>query len=173
MYQDTFVENFISRKTSSMTRIMTGVLIGMTVLTGLGMLFSLSIYLLIPFLMFLGFSYYYSLQTVLDFDYSFTNGTFEIARIRFKRKRKVLLSINVREELVVVAPSRTEPVMPYLGKKMTTYDCTSHEEGVRYYTMIARLKSHDGQEVKVLFEPDDAMLTAMERIVPREIHREA
>ncbi len=172
MYQDTFIENFISRKKTRMTGIIKGILTIMTILTGIGMIFSLSIYLMIPFLMFLGFGYYYSMHTVLDFDYSFTNGIFEIDRVCFKRKRKTLFSIDLKEELIVIAPSKTEPVQPYIGKKMPTYDCTSHGEGVRYYTLIAKLKSHNGQEIKALFEPDDIMMSAIEQIAPSKVYKE-
>ena len=96
-----------------------------------------------------------------DFDYIYTNGVFEIDRIRGQSKRKNLFSIDI-ENLVVMAPSRTEPVQPYIGKRMTTYDCTSHEEGVPYYTMIIKHPALD-REIKVLFEPNEELLRELKR----------
>ena len=71
--------------------------------------------------------------------------------------------------MVVVAPSKTEPVQPYIGRNMTTYDCLSHEEGVPYYTMIVR-DPETGREIKVLFEPGMKLLNAMHQISPDKVH---
>ena len=45
---------------------------------------------------------------------------------------------------------------------MKTFDCTSHEEGVPYYTMIIKHPADD-REIKVLFEPNEELLNEFKR----------
>ena len=104
-----------------------------------------------------------------EYEISFTNGTLDIDVIYGKSKRKALVSVDT-EDIVVMAKSKTEPVQPYIGSKMKTYDCISHEEGVTYYCMIYRNRD-EGTEEKVLFEPGDAILDELWRRAPQKIHK--
>lgn len=52
---------------------------------------------------------------------------------------------------------------------MKTYDCLSHDPAVTYYTMIIR-DPDMGNEIKVLFEPGEDLLEAMQRISPDKVH---
>ena len=55
---------------------------------------------------------------------------------------------------------------------MKTLDLTSHEEGKKYFTMIAQ-NSANGQLMKVLFEPNEELLTMMYRMQPRKVFETA
>ena len=63
----------------------------------------------------------------IEYDYTYTNGTFEVDKIIGGAKRKNLLAINT-DQIVVLAPAKTEPVMPYVGRRMKAVDCTSHTD---------------------------------------------
>lgn len=112
--------------------------------------------------------YFVTQNTKIDFDYTYTNGILEITKIKRKTKRQELISCEMKD-LVVVARSKTEPVQPYIGRNMKTYDCLSHDPSVTYYTMIIR-DPDMGNEIKVLFEPGEDLLEAMQRISPDKVH---
>lgn len=103
----------------------------------------------------------------VDFDYSYTNGEFEVDKIIGGSKRKNLLSVNV-EQIVVLAPAKTEPVMPYVGRRMKTLDCTSHDQ-VPYYTMIVKNPQTE-EEWKVLLELNEEFLNEFKRKLGTKVH---
>ena len=107
--------------------------------------------------------------TEREYEISYTNGTLDIDVIYGKSKRKSLVSVE-SEDIVVMARSRTEPVERYIGSKMKTYDCISHEEGVPYYCLIYKNRD-EGSEEKVLFEPGEAILDELWRHAPQKIHK--
>lgn len=104
----------------------------------------------------------------IEYDYTYTNGTFEVDKIIGGAKRKNLLAVNV-DQIVVLAPAKTEPVMPYVGRRMKTLDCTSHTDAP-YYTMIVRDAQTD-EEWKVLLELNDEFLTEFQRKQGTKVHR--
>ena len=63
----------------------------------------------------------------------------------------------------------TESCLLSAGRNMKTYDCLSHDPAVTYYTMIIR-DPDMGNEIKVLFEPGEDLLEAMQRISPDKVH---
>lgn len=104
----------------------------------------------------------------VEFDYTYTNGAFEVDRITGSAKRKNLLAVNI-DQLVVLAPAKSEPVMPYVGRRMKTLDCTSHTDAP-YYTMIVR-NAQTEEEWKVLLELNDEFLTEFQRKQGTKVHR--
>ncbi|MCR5097853.1 MAG: hypothetical protein K6B14_02775 [Lachnospiraceae bacterium] len=96
-----------------------------------------------------------------DFEINYTNGELEIDTIMGKSRRKNLISLQA-DDIVVLARSKTEPVQPYIGRRMKTYDCISHEPDVPYYCMIYK-NSATGEEEKVLFEPGEKLLDELSR----------
>ncbi len=101
----------------------------------------------------------------LAFDYAITNDEIDIVRVTGKRK----LIVNAKvDDIMVLAPSKSEPVQRYVGVRMATKDCTSHDSQKPYYTMIIR--DRDAQkETKVLWEPTEEMLDYLKRKSPRSI----
>ncbi|MBQ1598995.1 MAG: hypothetical protein IIT72_01060 [Lachnospiraceae bacterium] len=167
--QDLHVENFVSRKPSTVSKVLKIVMIVLAVITFvLGLVVP---YLLIMPLLFAALAWYYQMNSQIDFDYSYTNGVIEIAKVMNKSRRKQMLSVEMKD-VVVVAVSKSDPVRAYVGRRMKTYDCTAHEEGVKYYCMIFKNPDHSNQEEKLLFQPDEEFLDAMRTVAPRSIHKD-
>ena len=155
IYHDISIEQTVSRKDHKINNLYTillGILIAwfffLEVLT-LNLAFSVFIILFIIMI--------FILQRVkrVEFDYTYTNGAFEVDRIIGSAKRKNLLAVNA-DQIVVLAPAKTEPVQPYVGRRMKTLDCTSHTDAP-YYTMIVKNQTTD-EEWKVLLELNEELL---------------
>lgn len=160
IYHDVYIEQAVSQKKR---RINDGLSI-LCVVFILWTLFlevaTLNLAFTILIVIFIALIVYLQHNKQTDFDYIYTNGVLEIDRISGGSKRKNLFTIDI-EHLVVIAPSKTEPVMPYVGKRMKTLDCTSHEE-VPYYTMILHNPAKD-EDWKILWEPKEEFLEEFKR----------
>ncbi|MCR5396786.1 MAG: hypothetical protein K6E64_04880 [Lachnospiraceae bacterium] len=160
IYHDVYIEQAVSQKKR---RINDGLSI-LCVVFILWTLFlevaTLNLAFTILIVIFIALIVYLQHNKQTDFDYIYTNGVLEIDRISGGTKRKNLFTIDI-EHLVVIAPSKTEPVMPYVGKRMKTLDCTSHEE-VPYYTMILHNPAKD-EDWKILWEPKEEFLEEFKR----------
>lgn len=124
-------------------------------------------YVFVPFAAFALLTLWYYRSSSRDYDYTLTNRELEIAVIRAKSSRKTIVLCDFPSALVVLAPSKTKPVERWKGKRMPTFDCTSHT-GAPYYCMI--LKEENASEVKVLFEPNQEMLESLHRLAPQQVH---
>lgn len=169
---EVFYEKFVKRSSPKINKVLYYVSFVMTIVFALLWLMvaivnysMMGIYLL-PFLMFIFMTYKLYVDCFTEFDYNYTDGKIEIYRIRGKAKKRLLVETDL-SEVVVIAPSKTDPVSPWIGKKMRTFDCTSHEQSVPYYCMITKYKSF---EKKILFEPSEEMLREMKRSIPDKVH---
>ena len=167
IYHDVYIEQAVSQKLRKINN-------GLSVLCVLFILWSLfleiatfNLAFTILIVLFIVLIVYLQNNKQTDFDYIYTNGVFEIDKITGGSRRKNLFAIDI-EHLVVVAPAKSEPVMPYVGKRMKTLDCTSHEE-VPYYTMIIHNPAKD-EDWKILFEPKMEFLEEFRRKQGTKVH---
>lgn len=172
MFESTFIEQNVVRQMSGGDKLLRGLSMGFTILNGVLYAFTASFIFLVPFVLFIILTYFVYQNSKQDFDYILTGSILDLDKIKNKSKRKAVASIDLGKDLIVLAPSRTEPVKEYIGKKMPTLDLTSHEEGRNYYTMIAQ-NSTTGRLTKILFEPNQEMLTMIYRMQPRKVHETA
>ncbi len=168
IYQDVYMEQHIHRQTPKVIRIYNILLIAITVFVAFSFVFIDYRIFGLPLIIMIIAAYFVTQNTKVDFDYTYTNGFLEITKIKRKSKRQDLICCEIKD-IVVVAPSKTGPVQPYVGRHMKTFDCLSHDPEVSYYTMIIR-DPNTRTETKVLFEPDEALLEAMHRIAPDKVH---
>lgn len=168
IYQDTYIERSIHRKAPAVTKVYNVLMVLITLFVAFNFVFVDYKVFGIPLVFMVIASYFVTQNTKIDFDYTYTNGVLEITKIKRKTKRQELVNCEMKD-VVVVARSKTEPVQPYIGRNMKTYDCLSHEPDVGYYTMILR-DSEMGNEIKILFEPGEELLNAMHTVSPEKIH---
>ena len=167
IYHDISIEQTVSRKehrVNTLYTILCGILIAWMFFLEVATLnLAYSVFIVILILMI------FVLQRTkkVEFDYTYTNGAFEVDRIIGGARRKNLLSVNT-EQLVVLAPAKSEPVQPYVGRRMKTLDCTSHME-VPYYTMIVKNPQTD-EEWKVLLELNEEFLNEFKRKQGSKVH---
>ena len=171
MEQSLFVEQIVARKNPPLTKVILGIMIALTVFVGLNGILFLQPVILVMFLALLGMLYYMYLQVNIEYEYSVTEGELDIDIIRWQRKRKHLVTVDM-ENVVVIAPARSEPVSAYVGRKLKTSDCTSHDADHNYYTLVYKPQGQASEE-KILFEPNERVLDALWRKAPSKVHKEA
>ena len=165
VYHDVFIEDVTHRKQSTLSKVTFYISVVMTVLTFFAGFLDRGLFFVC--FLFAGLAFFCKWTADRDFEINYTNGVLDIDAITGKSRRKPLVSLET-EDIVVLAKSKTEPVQPYIGRNMKTYDCISHEPDVPYYCMIYKNKD-SGQEEKVLFEPSESLLSELKRKQPRKV----
>ena len=121
MLQDVFVEHTVKRREIITLKPLYYIsMVFLVICFLLGIIFPL---FFAPGVMFLFMMLWIRSLMDLEFDYTYTNGELEIAKVKGSVKRKELVNI-APGEIVVMAPSHTDPVKSYIGRRMKTYDCT-------------------------------------------------
>jgi hypothetical protein len=166
MYQqDIFYECTVERKVPGSVKVMAYI---SAVLAFLNVLM-MPIFppMLIMALLFAVLAWYNFQHTSLSFDYSYTNGELDIDKVIGGRKRKNVITTK-EANIVVLAPTHTDPVRPYIGKSMPVKDCSSHIKGKNYYVMIVK-DELTATETKVIFEPSIEILDILQRMNPSRV----
>ena len=106
---------------------------------------------------------YFFKRLDLEYEYVFYNGDLDIDKVMGREARKHLLSVNIKE-MDVLAPTGAQEVLGYQHLKAIDYStCTP---GNRTYEMVV---PKGGEKVRIIFEPNEAMLKAMKDMVPRKV----
>ena len=105
----------------------------------------------------------------IEYEYDYTNGSLEIAKIIDNSKRKAVVSIE-SSEIKLVAAEGTNESLKYDHVQLKTYDCSSVDPNARNYILVAHSEAK-GNDFKVIFSPSDKLISAMERYNKRDIYR--
>ena len=167
---DVFVERLIARKSSGKDILMkAGIIFGAAIL----IVASISIpqiNFIAPFLavgagwgawMLLG-------RTNVEFEYSLSNGELTIDAIYGQRKRKNLASVTVRERMEIMAPVSNEYTSELNRQAGKIIDAASMKNAPNRWFM--NVKGESGL-VRIFFEPDETMITAMRRCAPSKVKK--
>ncbi|MGI6188396.1 MAG: hypothetical protein GX041_08125 [Clostridiales bacterium] len=102
----------------------------------------------------------------IEYDYTFTNGILDIAKIINNSKRKKLLSLDVKE-FEVVAPISDEGFKRMLNHKgiQKRHNYFLNRGGGLYYGVF----THDGVKSMLVFEPSQKMLELFKVFNPRNV----
>ena len=105
----------------------------------------------------------------IEYEYDYTNGSLEIAKIINNEKRKKVVTIE-SAEVKMVAAMGTNESLKYDHVQLKTYDCSAHDENEKDYILVAHSEAK-GNDFKVLFTPSDKLISAMEKYNKRDIYR--
>lgn len=101
-----------------------------------------------------------------EYEYIYTDGNLDVDCVFHRSSRKRMVSIDCRE-FEVVAPAGEERLQSAFERK---YDkvLDAGRGGIRENTYIA-ICNREGNTLKLLFEPSDAILEAMRHYIPRTL----
>lgn len=105
----------------------------------------------------------------IEYEYDYTNGSLEIAKIINNSKRKKIVSIE-SSEIKLIAAIGTNESLKFDHVKLKTFDCSAHNEELKDYILVAHSEAK-GYDFKVLFTPSEDLLNAMERYNKRDMYR--
>lgn len=162
---DTFVERLIKRKLlpiSIALRIISIVLIFVSI--GVFLYYGIIGLLLEVVCCFL--AYYVFKYTSVEFEYCYVTGEFVVDKIMGKAKRKRCIKVDM-STVELVAPIGHETINEYTNVQAENKNFASRFNPDKEYVMFFR---KDTGLYKVIFEPDEAVLKAMQLVAPRKIH---
>ena len=160
--RDFMTEQLVARKTTA-----TDILIkaGLILATAISLLcFFANTLFTVLFVVLVFVDMYVFKRLDVEFEYTYFEGTLDIAKIMSKQSRKELFSTDIKEEMEIMAPTGTPEVERYEVAKVLDYSTKNPEN--KTYTMITL---HKGQKVKMIFEPNEKMLNSMRDTTPRKV----
>lgn len=103
----------------------------------------------------------------IEYEYTFTNGDFDVAAVIMNSKRKKLLSANAKEfESIAPVSDDSYKRLSYNMKDMKVYKAFRNNDADRLYY---GLFNHDGVKSILLFEPSKTLLDMFKTYIPRNI----
>lgn len=111
------------------------------------------------------FSYFIRNNQRIEYDYTFTNGILDIAKVINNNKRKKLLSTDIRK-FEIIAPISDDGFNRALSHPgIKKYNYFLNRGGGLYYGVFT-----DGSTRSILvFEPSDEMLEMFKKVNPRNV----
>ncbi|GEM_PF-2078207 len=104
----------------------------------------------------------------IEYEYDYTNGSLEIAKIIDNSKRKTILNIEP-SEVKLVAAVGTNDALRYDHVKLKKYDCSAHNPDEKDYILVGHSEAK-GDDFKVIFTPSEKLLNAMSKYNKNELY---
>jgi len=104
----------------------------------------------------------------IEYEYDYTNGSLEIAKIINNEKRKKVVTVE-SNEVKMVAATDTNESLKYDHVQLKTYDCSAHDSEQKDYILVAHSEAK-GNDFKVIFTPSDKLLNAMAKYNKHDIY---
>ncbi len=105
----------------------------------------------------------------IEYEYDYTNGSLEIAKIIDNSKRKSVVTIEPAQ-IKLVAAVGTNESLRFDHVKLKTLDCSAHSDEYKDYILVAHSEVK-GNDFKVIFNPSDKLLDAMSKYNKNEVYR--
>lgn len=157
---ENYIEQLIKQKDTAATIVKKALLAGTSVLMAAACLISP---IAVPF--FVGkiaLDIYLFKFLNLEYEYLLYNGDLDIDKIMGMQRRKRVFEIKAKD-IEVLAPTDSIELQQY--EQLRAYDCSSNR-GNKTYELVA---NHKGQLVRIVFEPNEAILQIMKMYEPRKV----
>ena len=135
------------------------------VISAAGLLFA-SIFFGIPFVIFIVLSVHFYYERHVAYDYTYTNGLLDIAKVRNNTKRKLLFSAEC-DALEIMALNDSDDIRDH--ERGTEYKPLKVYVGDEQRSLWVALFNVDGKNIKIIFEPSDELIKAMKRQFPSKV----
>ena len=168
---DTFIEEAVKSKETSSEKTQKIACITATIIFLLGTLLTWGVFKIISvvlFMIFASLTYIILGNKNIEYEYDYTNGSLEIAKIINNEKRKKVVTVE-SSELKMVAAVGTNESLKFDHVQLKTYDCSAHNDEVKDYILVAHSEAK-GNDFKVIFNPSEELLNAMKRYNKRDIY---
>lgn len=162
---DLYIELLVKKKSKSTDILKKGLLIGSTALFLCAGILISPLFLVVALA--LGIVDYLFLPNFdLEYEYLYVNGELDIDKIMSKQKRKRVARYDMKN-VEIIAPQKSHELDSHKNNKnLKVRDFSSGEENAKIFGMV--VKGDKGMEL-VYFEPSEAILKDIQRIVPRNV----
>lgn len=166
--QDVHVENYANRGKSMGMQMLFVFMVIVSVLSMMIGLFAPPVFL--ATIAFVLLAWFIKSRVELDFDYAYTNGSIDIAKVFDKSSRKRFLSFDMKD-VIVVGPVGSDSVRAYQGRGIKTIDCSARNPEIKTYEIVYHDKKSNNAETIVLMDLEDDFLEAMKAVAPRAVNK--
>lgn len=162
MYNDTYVELLVRKKTSPLMlvlRVLTMAFTAVLALLGVASVF----FLLAAIICGVG-AYFVYLNADLEYEYLYVDKQLSIDKVMAKSRRKKLAEFDL-QRMEVLAPITSYHLDEYKNRNYKTLDFSSGTAG----SPDPRYVMYYNGEQKVILEPDGNLVKAIQNIAPRKV----
>lgn len=110
-------------------------------------------------------TYFVFLNLSVEYEYLFAEGGLSVDRILGKARRKKAFDCE-KDDIQIVAPADSYVLKDYEKQGMKIKDFSSGRRDAKVYALIYQ---KGAESCKVLFEPNERMVGAMRRTLPRKV----
>lgn len=153
------LESVVRRQIPDAGKVMRVVMIALTVL--IGILGVLTLVLLPAFILSIIFTVVFCNKLKIEYEYSYADGILTIDRITNGKKRKQCLELDLKHAERICLYGQ-EDASGSEEAEASVDDYASGRSDARVYILLFK---SDGRRHKVIFEPDDKMLSAIKQTV--------
>lgn len=165
MNSDTYVELLIKKKASVGMVILKYVLIILTVLSALAAMLGIGSFVsLIVAVVFAAGAYLVYLNADLEYEYLYVDKELSVDKVLAKSKRKKADTFDL-SRMEILAPLNSHRLDSYKSRQVKTVDYSS---GVAAQPEVRYTMYYDGSK-KVILEPNQALLKAIQNVAPRKV----
>lgn len=158
---DSYTEQLVKQRPTGATALKKTGLIMVIVISALATIM-IPYLVIIPLALIMLAFYFWKRVSTLEFEYLYYNGEIDIDKIMGREARKRVLSVSAKE-MEVLAPTGSIELQQYQNLKV--FDCSSKTENKTYEVVT----KHKGENVRVIFEPNDTILQGMRMYAPRKV----
>lgn len=160
---ESYVECMVASKTPGYFVFLRYLLIGLTVVCGLGM-FVLGEILFIVAIVFGVGAYFLGMYTDVEYEYLYLDKEISVDKIFHKTKRKHYATYEL-DKIEIMAPFHSYRLDNYKNRQAKVVDISSRveEKPDKRYVFF-----YEGSQ-KIIFEPNETMIKVMKNISPRKI----
>lgn len=158
---DSYTEQLVRQKASKeilMRKVL--LIVGVVVLFFISMI--IQFLTILPALGIVALIYLWGRWKCVEYEYIYFNGELDVDRILGMEARKRVISVSAKE-MAILAPTGAPELRQY--QQLKVYDCSSKTEN-KTYEIVASLK---GQNVRIIFEPNDTILEGMKFYAPHKV----
>ncbi|GMQ56451.1 hypothetical protein AN1V17_08440 [Vallitalea sediminicola] len=164
---DIFNEQIVEKSNSLKDNLLRGaIIVGALVLIMICSIIPVLVGFLIPIAMVIIIGVVFLMRRLnVEFEYIFTSGELDIDKIFNKNKRKKFISFDIRK-IEIMAPVNSKDHASELSNCEKVIDCSSGTQNKNVYAaMIVR----NGKREKIILEPNEKMMKAIKKYIPRKI----
>ncbi|MCR4694970.1 MAG: DUF6106 family protein [Pseudobutyrivibrio sp.] len=104
----------------------------------------------------------------VEYEYIYTNGSLDVAKIINNSKRKKVVSVE-SADVMMIAELGTNEALKYDNANMKFFDCSAHNEEKTDYILVGHSQEKDF-DFKMLFTPGEKLMNAMKRYNKQKIY---
>ncbi len=106
------------------------------------------------------------ISTNLEYEYAFTNGSFDVDKIIAKKRRKHIVTLNARNIELMAPISHNDFSRYYENKEIKKIAaCSSKTDDGVYFILF----DDNGKRTILLFNPNEEMLDGFKRLNPQKV----